>query len=68
MTDDIIMKKQERLKRLNDLLDQQYKNLRLGNPKGIIKKNIEWEIVELKEEIKRVEFGDPATWNTKKWG
>lgn len=53
-----------RLKRLLQKLDQQEANLRNMQPKkGIVKRNIEYTIVQLKEEIKKTEHGDPATWD-----
>ena len=54
----------QRLKRLQQKLDQQESNLRNMQPKkGVVKRNVEYMIVKLKEEIRKTEYGDPDAWD-----
>ena len=54
----------QRLKRLQQKLDQQESNLRNMQPKkGVVKRNVEYMIVKLKEEIRKTENGDPDAWD-----
>jgi len=58
------MDRKQRVKELDEKLTNAQKNLRnISKQSGVVKRNLEYEITKLKEEIKKAKDGPKESWD-----